>query len=114
MNISITFRQMDATEPVKNYATEKVAKLQRLLRSPMKAQVTLSTQHRAHSAEVDIHSGSEHLHAHETSEDMYATIDKVADKLERQIRGHHEARTNRKGQERASERLMAAAGEDED
>ena len=42
------------------------------------------------------------------------TIDKVADKLERQIRGHHEARTNRKGQERASERLMAAAGEDED
>lgn len=113
MNISITFRQMDATEPVKNYATEKVGKLQRLLRNPMKAQVTLSSQHRTHSAEVDIHAGSEHLHAHETSEDMYATIDKVLDKLERQIRAVHESRTNKKGQERASERLMAA-GEDED
>jgi|SRR5678816_4456375 putative sigma-54 modulation protein len=114
MNISITFRQMEATEAVKSYATEKVSKLQRLLRSPMKAQVTLATQHRAHTAEVDIHSGSEHLHARETSEDMYATIDKVTDKLERQIRANHESKTNKKGQERASERLIVGAAEDED
>lgn len=112
MNISITFRQMEATEAVKSYATEKIAKLQRLLKTPMKASVTLSTQHRAHSAEVDIHAGAEHHHAHETSEDMYATIDKVLDKLERQIRGNHEAK-NKKGQERASERLIAVT-EDED
>jgi putative sigma-54 modulation protein len=112
MNISITFRQMEATEAVKSYATDKIGKLQRLLKTPMKASVTLSTQHRTHSAEVDIHAGDEHLHAHETSEDMYATIDKVLDKLERQIRVNHEAK-NKKGQERASERLLAAT-EDED
>ena len=113
MNISITFRQMEATEAVKSYATEKVGKLQRLLKNPMKASVTLSTQHRAHTAEVDIHAGAEHHHAHETSEDMYATIDKVLDKLERQIRGNHEAK-NWKGQERASERLITGNVEDED
>ncbi len=104
MNIAITFRQMDATEAVKGYAADKVGKLQKFLRQPMKGQVTLSTQHRKHSAEVDIHSGGAHYHAHETSEDMYATIDKVIDKLERQIR---ESKPSKKGQERASQRLIA-------
>ncbi len=107
MNIAITFRQMEATEAVKLYATEKVAKIQRFLRRPMKSQVTLSCQQKLHRAEVDIHSGSEHYHAHEASEDMYASIDKVVDKLERQIRGVKEvASARRKGADRASDHLL--------
>ena len=110
MNIAITFRQMDATDAVKGYAADKVGKLQKFLRQPMKGQVTLSTQHHKHSAEVDIHSGGAHFHAHETTEDMYATIDKVIDKLERQIR---ESKQSKKGSERASQRLIAdETGED--
>ena len=75
MNIAITFRQMEATEAVKTYATEKVARLQKFLRRPMKCQVTLSCKDggRNHYAEVDVHSGDNHFHAHEQSEDMYAT-----------------------------------------
>ena len=58
MNISITFRHMNATDAVKGYATEKVAKMQRFLRVPLKSQVTLSCQQdRLHSVEVDIHAG---------------------------------------------------------
>ena len=92
MNIAITFRQMDTTEAVKAYANEKVARLQKFLRRPMKCQVTLSCKDngRSHCAEVDVHSGDHHFHAHEQSEDMYATVDKVIDKLERQI--HHRQR----------------------
>lgn len=105
MNISITFRQMDATEAVKGYATDKVAKLQKYLRQPLHGQVTLSCQKTVHMAEVDLHSGSQHYHAHEASEDMYATIDKVIDKLERQIRGVH-GTNKKKGAERASDRLL--------
>jgi putative sigma-54 modulation protein len=108
MNITITFRHMDATDAVKGYATEKVARLQRFLRWPMKGQVTLCCQQeRLHSVEVDIHAGHTHFHAHETSEDMYASIDKVADKMERQIRSAKESVTGRKkGGERASEHLL--------
>ena len=108
MNITITFRHMDATDAVKGYATEKVARLQRFLRGPMKAQVTLCCQQdRLHSIEVDIHAGHVHFHAHETSEDMYASIDKVTDKIERQIRSAKEWVTGkRKGGERASEHLV--------
>ncbi len=105
MNISITFRQMDATEAVKTYATEKVSKLQKFLRQPLHGTVTLSHQKTIHMAEVDVHAGSEHFHAHEESEDMYASIDKVIDKLERQIRGVHTSHKN-KGAERASDRLL--------
>ncbi len=84
--ISITFRHMETTDAVKAYASEKIARLQRFLRAPMKSQVTLDCQQdRLHTVEVDIHAGNAHFHAHETSEDMYASIDKVIDKIERQI-----------------------------
>ena len=107
MNISITFRQMEPTDAVKTYAKEKVSKLQRFLRHPMKAQVTLSTQHRAHSSEVDLSAGADKYHAHETSEDMYASIDKVVDKLERQITSAKAQSTaTRKGADRASQHLL--------
>ena len=87
MNISITFRHMDASEAIKTYAREKVAKLQKFLREPMTAKVTLSHDKLRHMAETRISSGGAHLEAKETSDDMYASIDKVIDKLERQIRG---------------------------
>jgi len=114
MNIAITFRQMEATESVKSYATDKVARLQKFLRRPMKAQVTLSCKDsgRNHCAEVDVHAGDNHFHAHEQSEDMYATIDKVIDKLERQITTHNET-AKKKGAERVSTRLLGEeTGED--
>jgi putative sigma-54 modulation protein len=105
MNIAITFRQMEATDAVKGYATDKVSKLQKFLRHPLHGAVTLSCQKTLHMAEVDLHAGSQHYHAHEASEDMYASIDKVIDKLERQIREIHST-SKKKGAERASDRLL--------
>lgn len=86
MNITITFRHMVGTDAVKNYAHEKVAKLQKFLRQAMTAQVTLSVEGLDHVAEVNISSGSAHFHAKESANDMYASIDMLHDKLERQIR----------------------------
>jgi putative sigma-54 modulation protein len=110
MNISITFRHMDATEAVKGYATEKVAKMQRFLRTPLKGQVTLSCQQdRLHHVEIDVHAGHDHFHANETSEDMYASIDKVIDKLERQIEcAKGTIKAIKKGADRAAQHLKAA------
>ena len=87
MNISITFRHMDSSDAVRSYASGKIAKLQRFLRSPMTAKVTLSVDRKKHMVEVQISSGGEHIEAHETGDDMYASIDSVMDKLDRQIRG---------------------------
>jgi putative sigma-54 modulation protein len=88
MNINITFRHMDTSQAIKSYATEKVAKLQKFLRQPMAAKVTLSLDKLRHVVETQISSGGAHLEAKEVSDDIYASIDRVIDKLERQIRGN--------------------------
>ena len=87
MNVRITFRQMDASEAVKEHAKQKLVKLQKFLREPMTAKVTLSLDKLKHVAETRIASGGSRHEAKESSADMYTSIDKVMTKLERQIRG---------------------------
>ena len=105
MNINITFRQMVGSDAVKAHVHDKTAKLQKFLRQPMNANVTLAVEGLDHIAEVALASGSEHFHATERSADMYASIDMVHDKLERQIREVHSTQ-KKKGAERASDRLL--------
>ncbi|HKQ71574.1 MAG TPA: ribosome-associated translation inhibitor RaiA [Polyangiaceae bacterium] len=109
MNISITFRHIEPSEPVKKYAQEKMAKLQKFLRQPMQAHVILDTQRIEHVAEVRISAGSEHYQGREQSEDMYASIDLVLDKLERQIRSGKEASVAKKKHGSPSAGQFAAA-----
>lgn len=111
MNIAITFRQMEATDAMKGHAQEKFGKLQKYLRQPMTAQVTLGLEGRLHSVEAEVHSGGAHYRASQETEDMYASINGVVDTLERQIRS---AKPARKGGERASERLLPDVPDDAD
>jgi putative sigma-54 modulation protein len=100
MNITITFRQMPASAALTKHVQEKAAKLQKFLRQPMSAKVTLSLDRLKHVAEARISSGGQHLEAKETNDDMYASVDKVIDKLERRIRGMKgtkESKTRRGG-----------------
>lgn len=87
MNITVTFRHVDASSALRDHATEKIAKLQKFLRQPLTARVTVSLEKLKHQVEARVSSGGERYEASETTEDMYASIDKVMDKLERQIRG---------------------------
>src|SRR6188508_156034 len=108
MNISITFRHVEPSEAIKRYAKEKLAKIQKFLRQPMTAKVTLSVNQLEHVVEARISSGGAHLEAKEVGEDMYASIDSVLSKLERQIRGTKgAAQARRKGA--VSVRTTAAA-----
>lgn len=109
MNIAITFRHIEPSEAVKKYAQEKIAKLQKFLRQPMQANVTLDMERIEHVVEVRISSGSEHYHSKEQSEDMYASIDQVIDKLERQIRSGKDASVARKRGSPSAGQFAAAA-----
>ncbi len=115
MNITITFRHMDGTEAVKRYAHDKVAKLQKYLRQAMSAQVTLSIEGIDHIAEVRVSSGSTHFQGRESSEDMYASIDLVHDKLLAQLRGAKGALVaKRHGGPSAGEFAASIEGQQED
>jgi putative sigma-54 modulation protein len=96
MNITVTFRHVDASDAIRDHATDKIAKLQKFLRQPMTARVTVSLDKLLHAVEARISSGNERYEAHEATEDMYASIDKVLDKLERQIRATKGAAQDKK------------------
>jgi putative sigma-54 modulation protein len=105
MNIAITFRHLEASDACKAYATEKIAKLQKFLRAPMRARVTLSLEDKSqsHGCEVEVNAGAGHFVASERGDNMYACIDKVVAKLERQITGAHSSTvTRRKGADNAA------------
>jgi putative sigma-54 modulation protein len=76
---------MVPSDAIKTYAEGKILKLQKLLLHPMSARVTVAVEKQQHVAEVQLDSGSEHIEAKETCEELYAAIDQVIDKLERQI-----------------------------
>jgi putative sigma-54 modulation protein len=85
MDVSTTFRHLEPSEALRDYGHQKVTRLQRFLRQPMTARITLSVEKHEHVVEVQLDSGGLHYEAKESSGDMYASIDSAAHKLERQI-----------------------------
>jgi len=90
MNIQVRGDQLAVTEALKDYTEKKISKLQRYFESPLNndVNVTLSVNRGLHTVEVTIPLQGVMLRAEEKREDMYASIDMVVDKLERQIRKH--------------------------
>jgi len=114
MNVSITFRHMDASEAIKKHATAKLGKLQKFLRQPMTAKVTISVDKLKHVAEARISSGGAHLEAKESSDDMYASIDRMIEKLQHQVQATKGAaesrrRTAKKAASKAEEEVEPEA-----
>lgn len=113
MNVSITFRHMDASEAIKKHAAAKLGKLQKFLRQPMTAKVTISVDKLKHVAEARVSSGGAHLEAKESSDDMYTSLDRMIEKLERQIRVTKGAAEARRRVAKTSARTGVAAVEAE-
>jgi ribosome hibernation promoting factor len=87
MQLSVTFRHMDASEAVKQHTIDKIQRIKKFFPDPIRAQVVLSTERYRHQADVNItlHNGIS-IKGKEVTEDMYAAIDLVMDKIERQVR----------------------------
>ncbi len=96
MQVHFTFRNVESSEGIKNYATEKISKMQKYLRSPLEADVILSTERHLHCVELSIRADGERYAGKVESEDMYASVDLVMDKVDRQIRDSKDAATDRK------------------
>ena len=96
MQIHITGRQVAITPALRKYAEEKLKKVEKILGGPIEAHVVLAVEKRRHHAEIQVKSRNALLSgAHET-EDLYASIVDVVEKLERQALKHKEKLTNRK------------------
>ena len=91
MQVNITFRNMFATDALRNHVQDKLAKVvDKYLDKVTEAHVTLSLERYLHQADVNLHAGHFHVRGKEKSEDMYASIDMAIDKIERQLKKHKE------------------------
>jgi putative sigma-54 modulation protein len=86
MRINFTFRNVASSPAIKSYASEKIARFQRYLRAPLQATVTVSLERHHHHIDVVLNADGKRYAGHSDSEDMYASIDMVMDKIDRQIR----------------------------
>jgi putative sigma-54 modulation protein len=115
MNITIKGNHMDVTDALKTYAAEKVGKLEKYLPEGADAVVILGVEKFRHKAEVQIKVNGILIQAHEETEEMYQSIDKVIDKLGRQVKKYKEKLKGHKvrGEERAVPEAAAAPAETE-
>jgi putative sigma-54 modulation protein len=98
MQFNITFRNLDATDALKDYARDRVERVNKYVDRPTEAHVVLSLERYLHHADIGIHAGRFFLRGREKSPDMYASIDLAMDKIERQLKRYKEKlKTQHKG-----------------
>jgi putative sigma-54 modulation protein len=87
MQFAVTFRHMEPTEALKSYARERMERVRKYLPDPISCHVVLSTERHNHRIDVSfqLHNGLS-VAGHETTENMYSSIDLCIAKIERQVR----------------------------
>lgn len=85
MKFSIIGKNIAVTDALNDAVVKKLGKLGRYFNTDVEAQVTLSVQKNRHIIEVTIPFNGVILRGEESTEDMYMSIDRVLDKLEKQI-----------------------------
>lgn len=90
METNFTFRNLEASEALKQHTIEKLQKLNKYLVKPTAAHVIFHTERFNHIVEITITAnGMQHV-SHEKSENMYTSIDKAIHKLESQLKKYKE------------------------
>lgn len=88
MQLTITGHHLEITDPLREYVESKMERLQRHFDQITATHVILTVEKKVQKAEATIHIAGGDLFAHAESEDMYAAIDALADKLDRQLIKH--------------------------
>lgn len=107
MNYNIRGQRVQVTDALRDYAEKKLSRLEKYFDPSITSEVnvTLSVTKGQHAVEVTIPLSGIFLRAEEKSDDMYASIDLVVDKLERQIR-KHKTKVNRRFRQGSEAKLI--------
>ena len=88
MQLNITGHHLEVTTPLKEYVESKFERLQRHFDQITTTHVILAVEKMVQKAEATVQIAGADLFAHAESDDMYAAIDAMADKLDRQLIKH--------------------------
>ncbi len=95
MQLSVSGHHIDVTDALRSYVIGKFDRLERHYDHITNVHVVLSVEKLEHKAEATVHTSGADLFADATSGDLYAAIDALIDKLDRQIVKHKEKVTQR-------------------
>jgi len=90
MQLDLTGHHIDITPPLRNYVTSKLARIEQHFDQVSRIHCILTVEKLQHKAEATIHVRGAKLHADAIEDDMYAAIDSMSDKINRQIKRHKE------------------------
>ncbi len=88
MRLIFAGKNMDVTQALKSVTEEKLSRLDKYFDEDIEGHVTYSTERDRHTIEVTINLPDTIIRAEEETYDMYESLDKVVDILEKQIRRH--------------------------
>lgn len=97
MQLNLTGHHVDITDSMRNYVEEKFSRLTRHFDHVTNVHVILSVEKLQQKAEATMHLAGNDIFAEAVNEDMYAAIDSLIDKLDRQVIKHKEKLKNHRG-----------------
>lgn len=106
MQITVSGRQIEVTDSLRSYTADKMGRVQKHFDHLTTMNVVLQVEKERHLAEVTLHAKGATLAASAQAGDMYAAIDQLADKLDRQVLKHKEKLSDHRRDE-AAKRLIA-------
>lgn len=95
MQLTLTGRQLEITDALRSYAQEKLSRIARHFDHVIDLQLVLSIEKLEQRAEATLIISGKKVHADCGGQDMYAAIDGLVDKLDRQLLKHKERLTER-------------------
>ena len=90
MNLTVTGHHLDVTDSLRHYVTSKMDRLERHSDAVTDVHVILTVEKQRQKAEATVNVKGAQLFADTIEEDMYAAIDLMTDKLDRQLIKHKE------------------------
>ena len=94
MHIILSGHHVDITDALRNYVNDKMGRLERHFDNVTELHVVLSVEKLQQKAEATLLLSGNKLHADAIDADMYAAIDSLVDKLDRQVKKHKEKLTD--------------------
>lgn len=94
MQLNISGHHVDLSQALNDYIKSKLQRVQRHFDQVVDVHIVLGVEKQLHKAEATIHVAGNTLHAASEHADMYAAIDLMLDKLDRQVKKHKEKITN--------------------
>jgi ribosomal subunit interface protein len=111
ITVNVTFRHMEPTDALRQYAGKKFAHLGRVLKQPAEAHLILEVDKYRQCGEVIFKSGRITATAAEEDTDLYAVIDLLTDKIARQLKKHVEKVKGKKMRSPSTPEVLAATEE---